>query len=831
MAFEWWCGLLLGLFFGWLSHALLDWFLGLRGAHNRAQLAVSDLEFDRDKLRADYGGMERQVKEAHGLREKLERDGLEMRARLQEFDANAAELASLRLTLKDFDALTARVPVIQADLSHFKLRAEELEGQLGTRDRELEGLKAHSAEIEVLRTRTAALDEELRLAHADAEAERLRLEQIQTHHAAELDAGREALSVAQNAQGRLPELEALVASMRAKLGESSGLAAELRASETELEARNAELKALRTRVADLELGQVTPGNFEPQLTEVRARLETIETDRARIQTELSARENDLFDLAGKLNLAQGFQARAQKLEVELGARDRQLRALEAAPKDDTAWQRVSELERELAEARAGLAGAHATAARLASLESQHANLSVRLAELSPVQEHTVQLEDEIRALKANALDHESERAARQEERASHGVRLQGLEAQLSNSSAEIARLKTELEEARRTPDDLTRVDGIGAVFAKRLNAAGIVRFGQLAQLPPERLRAIIKPEDWQKIEFEHWTDDAAVLARGETPLKRARALERLARITGIGEVYEKRLHLAGITTHAELAATGVERLMEIAGSENRAEVELWITEAGAYAHGKRPNREREKVVRGRLSDAEDELDRLRGELRRAESLRRDRFEVMTQIGDAKQRRLYGAGIYLFEELARTPEDRLREIFEAADLDYGLISREAAEYARGEIIVVKGRRADRFERLTGFSEGDARALYAANIYSFEELARLSSAQLHEIIGRDGMDGSTTEAGLFATGQAQIEFIDAGKRHRDQLWRIDGIGEVFEGRLNRAGIFSFAELTAASPEGLREIIDPQTWERIDPVAWIAQARALGAEERES
>ncbi len=831
MAFEWWCGLLLGLLFGWLSHALLDWFLGLRGAHNRAQLAVSDLEFDRDKIRAEYDGMERQVKEAHGLREKLERDGLEMRSRLQEFDANASELASLRLTLKDFDALTARVPVIQADLSHFKLRAEELEGQLGTRDRELEDLKARTAEIEPLRTRTAALDEELRRAREDAEAERLRLEQLQTHHAAELDAGRGALAEAQNAQGRLPELEMLVASMQAKLGESSGLAAELRARETELEVRDSELKALRTRVADLELGRAKPGNFEPQLIELHARLERVEADRARIQSELSARENDLFDLAGQLNLAQGFQARALKLQEELGARDRQLRAFEAAPKDDTAARRVSELEGELSKARAGLVGAQASAARLALLESQHANLSARLAELSSVQEHAVQLEHEIRSLKASALDHESERTAREQERAGHGLRLQGLEAQLSNSSAEIARLKTELEEARRTPDDLTRVDGIGAVFAKRLNAAGIVRFGQLAQLPSERLREIIKPEDWQKIEFEHWTDDAALLARGETPLKRARALERLVRITGIGEVYEKRLHDAGITTHAELAATGVERLMEIAGAENRTEVELWITEAGAYAQGKRPNREREKVVRGRLSDAEGELDRLRGELRRAESQRRDRFEVMTQIGDAKQRRLYGAGIYLFEDLARTPEGRLREIFEAADLDYGLISREAAEYARGEIIVVKGRRADRFERLTGVSESDARALYAANIYSFEELAQRSSEQLEEIIGRDGMGGCVTEAGLFATGQAQIEFIDAGKRHRDQLWRIDGIGEVFEGRLNRAEIFSFAELAAASPERLREIINPQPWERIEPVAWIAQARALGAEERES
>lgn len=105
-----------------------------------------------------------------------------------------------------------------------------------------------------------------------------------------------------------------------------------------------------------------------------------------------------------------------------------------------------------------------------------------------------------------------------------------------------------------------------------------------------------------------------------------------------------------------------------------------------------------------------------------------------------------------------------------------------------------------------SEGDARAIHAAGIYSVEELARFTRLQLRE-------------------------FLDACRHHRDQLWRIDGVGEVFEGRLNRAGLFSFVDVAASSPERLREIIDLHAWEAIDPTAWIVQARALGAEQRES
>ncbi len=57
-------------------------------------------------------------------------------------------------------------------------------------------------------------------------------------------------------------------------------------------------------------------------------------------------------------------------------------------------------------------------------------------------------------------------------------------------------------------DRLEVIEGIGPVYAKRLNDAGIFSFAQLAELSAARVREIIKPEEWQKIEPESWIAQA-----------------------------------------------------------------------------------------------------------------------------------------------------------------------------------------------------------------------------------------------------------------------------------------------------------------------------------
>ncbi len=91
-----------------------------------------------------------------------------------------------------------------------------------------------------------------------------------------------------------------------------------------------------------------------------------------------------------------------------------------------------------------------------------------------------------------------------------------LQDRLADSDATIASLRQQLAElsakVAEQKDRLERVKGIGAVFAKKLNDAGITTFEQLAQQTPERIREIIQPQEWQKVEPEVWIEQAKSFA-------------------------------------------------------------------------------------------------------------------------------------------------------------------------------------------------------------------------------------------------------------------------------------------------------------------------------
>jgi predicted flap endonuclease-1-like 5' DNA nuclease len=61
-------------------------------------------------------------------------------------------------------------------------------------------------------------------------------------------------------------------------------------------------------------------------------------------------------------------------------------------------------------------------------------------------------------------------------------------------------------------------------------------------------------------------------------------------------------------------------------------------------------------------------------------------------------------------------------------------------------------------------------------------------------------------------------------RDPLEQINGIGPLFAQRLHEAGIFTYAQLAAATPDSVYTALQLDERQSIDPQAWIAQARAL-------
>lgn len=73
--------------------------------------------------------------------------------------------------------------------------------------------------------------------------------------------------------------------------------------------------------------------------------------------------------------------------------------------------------------------------------------------------------------------------------------------------------------------------------------------------------------------------------------------------------------------------------------------------------------------------------------------------------------------------------------------------------------------------------------------------------------------------------QIEEVEetAVELVKDDLEVIQGIGPTYARRLNKAGIFTYVDLTRATPERLKEIVATQgPTPNVDP--WITQAEQL-------
>ncbi len=75
-----------------------------------------------------------------------------------------------------------------------------------------------------------------------------------------------------------------------------------------------------------------------------------------------------------------------------------------------------------------------------------------------------------------------------------------------------------------SPDDLTRIEGIGPKVAKVLNEAGIETFGTLAHADRENIQQTLNAAGLQMMDPEGWIEQAKLAAEGDWD-----AFERLQR--------------------------------------------------------------------------------------------------------------------------------------------------------------------------------------------------------------------------------------------------------------------------------------------------------------
>lgn len=99
----------------------------------------------------------------------------------------------------------------------------------------------------------------------------------------------------------------------------------------------------------------------------------------------------------------------------------------------------------------------------------------------------------------------------------------------------------------------------------------------------------------------------------------------------------------------------------------------------------------------------------------------------------------------------------------------------------------------------------------------EEARLEAIRARQKLGQATADlpASPQPAGGEQPGEPEAE---------DDLTVIKGIGPVFQRRLRTAGIHTYTGLASADPEQLRQAVQAEDWQNIEPESWIEEARRL-------
>jgi DNA-directed RNA polymerase subunit beta' len=326
------------------------------------------------------------------------------------------------------------------------------------------------------------------------------------------------------------------------------------------------------------------------------------------------------------------------------------------------------------------------------------------------------------------------------------------------------------------------------VIAQHLNAAGIVTYSQLAATDPARIRMILDavggygahdPTTWpdqsqlaaagEWDQLKEWQDqlDGGRMVGGEAPVVAAPVpveADDLTRIEGIGAVIASHLINAGITTYSQLAATDPSRIREIldaVGGYGAHDTTTWPDQSQLAATG----------AWEQLKEWQDQLDGGR------------------PAGNAP-----------------SPVDPPAPI-----------------------------QVDDLTKIEGVGPKIAEHLASGGITTFAQLGQASPNELSEFLIAGGFavrDPSTwpDQARLAAAGEWDKlsewqDELDGGKIvASDDLTKIEGIGPKAAELLNNAGMASYHQLAATTPEQIKAILEQAggITATMNPSTWPDQAQ---------
>jgi predicted flap endonuclease-1-like 5' DNA nuclease len=202
----------------------------------------------------------------------------------------------------------------------------------------------------------------------------------------------------------------------------------------------------------------------------------------------------------------------------------------------------------------------------ASLESELNGLKASYSQMEEQKNFLVgektRLEGEKAQAEAVALKSQSEKSFLEGTVSRLQIEKSTLASEADRGKYENQKLRERLSEIESAlQDDLTQVEGVSAALAYRLNRAGVRTFGQLGNLPPQRLVEIAREAGQNGSPL----DEIKIVesARAAAGFK----VDDLELIVGIGPVIARTLNNACIFSFADLACLTPEQLRSILGDK------------------------------------------------------------------------------------------------------------------------------------------------------------------------------------------------------------------------------------------------------------------------
>ncbi len=287
-------------------------------------------------------------------------------------------------------------------------------------------------------------------------------------------------------------------------------------------------------------------------------------------------------------------------------------------------------------------------------------------------------------------------------------------------------------------------------------------------------------------------------------------------IHGIGPAFQGRLYDGGIMTYSDLCGSTPEAVEKACDpGVTLEEAANWIEDACTLAAGGTPADRTETVA-----------------------VTGDDFTVIHGIGPAFQGRLYDGGIMTYSDLCGSTPEAVEKA-----CDPGVTLEEAANWIEDACTLAAGGtpadrtvveeeapapppKPDNLTKIKGIGKVFQGRLYEGGIYTWEQLAGTDTERITAVIAPEEWqklepDSWRSQAAVLARKKRQT-----GGLMPDDLKVINGIGPVYEGRLNEAGIETFAALAASSVARIKEILDADELQthQVEPSSWIAEAAGL-------